>query len=65
MDELFRSLNNGYNGQILSIDEYFQDLNSNEHFFDASKLEHAHLYNRRLGSFQSFEIALLSLDRLM
>ena len=54
MDELFRSLNNGYNGQILSIDEYFQDMNSNEHFFDASKLEEAHLHNRRLGLINSF-----------
>ena len=39
---LARSLNSGYNGQIISIDEYL---------FDASKLEEAHLNNRRLGLF--------------
>jgi hypothetical protein len=46
---LYRSLNNGYNGQILSTDEYFKDINLNEYLFDPSKLEKAHLYNRRLG----------------
>jgi hypothetical protein len=42
-------LNNGYQGQIFSIDDYFKDMNTNEYFFDATKLDAAHLYNRRLG----------------
>jgi hypothetical protein len=46
---LFRSLNNGYHGQIFSTDDYFKDMNTNEYFFDLSKLDDAHLYNRRLG----------------
>ena len=49
---LAKSLNNGYNGQILSIDDYFKGMNSNEYLFDSSKLEDAHLYNRRLGLFE-------------
>ncbi|CAF3423887.1 unnamed protein product [Rotaria sp. Silwood1] len=47
---LAKSLNNGYNGQILSTDEYFKDNNSNEYRYDPTKLENAHLYNRRLVS---------------
>lgn len=46
-----RSLNNGYNGQILSTDEYFKDNNSNEYRFDPSKLEEAHRCTRRLSKF--------------
>ncbi|CAF1427817.1 unnamed protein product [Adineta steineri] len=38
---LARSLNDGYDGQILSIDEYFNDL---------SKFEHAQHYNQCLAS---------------
>ncbi|CAF0846105.1 unnamed protein product [Rotaria sordida] len=47
---LAKSLNEGYNGQILSADEYFKDNNSNEYRFDPTKLETVHLYNRRLVS---------------
>ncbi|CAF2581500.1 unnamed protein product [Rotaria sp. Silwood2] len=47
---LAKSLNNGYDGQILSADEYFKDNNSNEYRFDQTKFENAHIYNRRLVS---------------
>jgi hypothetical protein len=55
----YRSLNEGYNGQILSTDEYFKDVNLNEYLFDSSKLEKAHFYNRRLGFFFSFNFKYL------
>jgi hypothetical protein len=48
---VYRSLNDGYHGQILSTDDYFKDLNTNEYLFDLSKLDDAHFYNRRLGLF--------------
>ncbi|UJR23379.1 hypothetical protein I4U23_026388 [Adineta vaga] len=49
---LAKSLNDGYNGQILSTDGYYRDNNNlNEYFFDPSKHEDAHYYyNSRLAS---------------
>ncbi|CAF0963379.1 unnamed protein product [Adineta ricciae] len=49
---LAKSLNHGYNGQILSTDGYYKDHNNlNEYFFDPSKHEDAHYYyNSRLAS---------------
>jgi ABC-type molybdenum transport system ATPase subunit/photorepair protein PhrA len=39
---LAKSLNHGYNGVILSADDYFTDNNLNSYIFDPNKLDDAH-----------------------
>ncbi|CAF0881899.1 unnamed protein product [Rotaria sordida] len=44
---LAKSLNHGYNGLILSADDYFTDNNLNKYTFDSNKLDDAHRYTCR------------------
>jgi hypothetical protein len=48
---LYRSINNGYNGQILSTDEYL---------FDSLKFDNAYDFNCRLGFYLIFHIFKIS-----
>ncbi|CAF1252724.1 unnamed protein product [Adineta steineri] len=47
---LAKSLNHGYNGVILSTDDYFIDRNLNRYVFDLNRLDDAHRYNHRRAS---------------
>jgi len=44
---LAQALNSGYNGVILSTDDFFTDKQTNEYQFDQKQLDEAHLHNRR------------------
>ncbi|CAF2873529.1 unnamed protein product [Rotaria sp. Silwood2] len=47
---LAKSLKHGYNGLILSADDYFADNNLNKYIFDSNKLDEAHRYTSRQAS---------------
>ncbi|CAF4618688.1 unnamed protein product [Rotaria sp. Silwood1] len=47
---LAKSINHGYNGLILSADDYFNDNALNKYIFDSSKLDEAHRFTCRRAS---------------
>ncbi|CAF4978098.1 unnamed protein product, partial [Rotaria socialis] len=47
---LAKAINHGYNGVILSADDYFTNNNSNKYMFDSNKLDDAHRWNCRRAS---------------